>query len=52
MAPTQKHRWLTLPDTSREGRRNAALVRFVLGVARADFDRRYPGPRTWVRWSP
>ncbi|HEX3981447.1 MAG TPA: glycosyltransferase, partial [Acidimicrobiales bacterium] len=41
MAPTQRHRWLTLPD-SRERRRTAELTRFVAGRARADFEDRYP----------
>ncbi len=41
MSPTQKHRWLTRPDTSRH-RRDAALVQFVLERARADFLERYP----------
>ncbi len=43
MAPTQKHRWFTRPDTSRH-RRDAALVQFVLESARADFFERYPTP--------
>ena len=42
MAPTQRHRWLTLPD-NRESRRNAALIDLALDQARADFAGRYPG---------
>jgi len=41
MAPTQRHRWLTLPD-SRSARRSARLVGYVLDQARADFAARYP----------
>ena len=41
MAPTQRHRWLTLPD-SRDTRRRADMAAFVLDRARADFDDRYP----------
>jgi glycosyltransferase involved in cell wall biosynthesis len=41
VAPTQRSRWLTLPD-SRGRRRNAALLRFAVDRARADFDDRYP----------
>jgi glycosyltransferase involved in cell wall biosynthesis len=41
MAPTQRHRWLTLPD-SRAARRSARLVAYVVDRAREDFDRRYP----------
>ncbi len=44
MAPTQRHRWLTLPD-SREGRRRDDLVGFVLDHARDDFRTRYPDIR-------
>ncbi len=44
MAPTQRHRWLSLPD-SRTRRRNAELVQFALDAAREDFDRRHPGVR-------
>jgi len=44
MAPTQRHRWLTLPD-SRASRRSARLVGYVLDQARADFAARYPGLR-------
>jgi glycosyltransferase involved in cell wall biosynthesis len=44
MAPTQHHRWLTLPD-SRERRRTAELTRFVTDRARADFEARYPQAR-------
>ncbi len=41
MAPTQRHRWLTLPD-SRTRRRSAELLRFALDRARADFEQRHP----------
>jgi glycosyltransferase involved in cell wall biosynthesis len=44
MAPTQRHRWLTRPD-SRERRRTAELTRFVADRARADFEDRYPQAR-------
>jgi glycosyltransferase involved in cell wall biosynthesis len=44
MAPTQRHRWLTLPD-SRDTRRRAEMMSFVLDSDRADFDERYPGVR-------
>jgi glycosyltransferase involved in cell wall biosynthesis len=44
MAPTQRHRWLTLPD-SRDARRRAEMVSFVLDRARADFEERHPGAR-------
>jgi glycosyltransferase involved in cell wall biosynthesis len=44
MAPTQRHRWLTLPD-SRSARRSARLVGYVLDQARADFAARYPNAR-------
>ena len=44
MAPTQRHRILTLPD-SRTRRRSTALVRYVLDQAKADFDDRYPNAR-------
>ena len=44
MAPTQRHRWLTLPD-SRAARRSAGLVGYVLDQARAEFASRYPGVR-------
>jgi glycosyltransferase involved in cell wall biosynthesis len=44
MAPTQRHRWFTRPD-SRDRRRSRDLLRFALDAARADFDRRYPGVR-------
>ena len=37
MPPTQRHRWLTRPD-SRERRRRADLVDFVMDQARADFE--------------
>ena len=41
MAPTQRHRWLTLPDT-RAAKRSARLMAYVLDRARADFAERYP----------
>ena len=41
MSPTQRHRWLTLPET-RERQRAADLRRFALDHARADFEQRYP----------
>jgi glycosyltransferase involved in cell wall biosynthesis len=41
MAPTQRHRWLTLPD-SRSAKRAQRLIDYVLEQARADFDARYP----------
>jgi glycosyltransferase involved in cell wall biosynthesis len=44
MAPTQRHRWLTLPD-SRSARRSERLVGYVLDQARADFAERYPNAR-------
>jgi glycosyltransferase involved in cell wall biosynthesis len=44
VAPTQRHRWLTRPD-SRERRRTAELTRFVAVRARADFEERYPESR-------
>jgi len=44
MAPTQRHRWLTLPD-SRTARRSARLVDYVLDQARADLAERYPNLR-------
>jgi len=44
VAPTQRHRILTLPD-SRTRRRSTALVRYVLDQAKADFDDRYPNAR-------
>ncbi len=44
MAPTQRHRWFTRPD-NRARRRTAALVRFAVGQARADFEERYPDVR-------
>jgi glycosyltransferase involved in cell wall biosynthesis len=43
MPPTQKHRWFTRPDTSRQ-RRDAALLRFVVDSALSDFAERYPDP--------
>jgi glycosyltransferase involved in cell wall biosynthesis len=44
MAPTQRHRWITRPD-SRDARRRADMVDFVLDRARADFDQRHPDAR-------
>ena len=41
MAPTQRHRWLTLPDSGAK-KRAARLVDFVVGQARTDFETRYP----------
>ena len=41
MAPTQRHRWLTLPD-SRSARRSGRLISYVLDQARDDFARRHP----------
>jgi glycosyltransferase involved in cell wall biosynthesis len=41
MAPTQRHRWITRPD-SRDARRRADLVEYVLGRARADFEEHHP----------
>ena len=41
MAPTQRHRWLTLPD-SFSTKRDQRLIDYVLDQARADFDTRYP----------
>ena len=41
MAPTQRHRWLTLPD-SFSSKRDQRLIDYVLDHARADFDARYP----------
>jgi len=38
---TQRHRWLTLPD-SRSAKRSAKLVGYVRDQARADFAARYP----------
>jgi glycosyltransferase involved in cell wall biosynthesis len=44
MAPTQRHRWLTLPD-SRTTKRSQRLVNYVLDQARADFVDRYENIR-------
>lgn len=41
MAPTQRHRWLTLPDSGAK-RRAARLIDFVVDQARTDFAARYP----------
>jgi glycosyltransferase involved in cell wall biosynthesis len=47
MAPTQRHRWLTLPD-SRARKRSTELMRYVRDQARDDFEERNPG----VRFAP
>jgi glycosyltransferase involved in cell wall biosynthesis len=44
MPPTQRHRWVTRPD-SRAAQRSAGLVAYVLGQARADLDARHPDLR-------
>jgi glycosyltransferase involved in cell wall biosynthesis len=44
MAPTQRHRWITRPD-SRARRRTSELTRYVVSQALADFDARYPNVR-------
>ena len=44
MSPTQRHRWLTRPD-SRGQKRVAALQTFTLDSARQDFEDRYPQVR-------
>ena len=44
MAPTQRHRWLTLPDNHRR-KRSRTLIRYVHDQARDDFESRYPGVR-------
>jgi glycosyltransferase involved in cell wall biosynthesis len=41
---TQRHRWLTRPD-SRAAKRSAKLVAYVVDQARADFAARYPNVR-------
>jgi glycosyltransferase involved in cell wall biosynthesis len=41
VSPTQRHRWLTLPD-SRARRKNAGLLRFALDRSRAEFEEHYP----------
>ncbi len=41
---TQRHRWITLPD-SRSKRRSHALVTYVLDQAPSDFQARYPNVR-------
>ena len=41
MSPTQRHRWLTLPD-SRARRRNGDLLRFALDRSRTEFEEHYP----------
>jgi glycosyltransferase involved in cell wall biosynthesis len=42
MSPTQKHKWLTRPD-SRVKKRITELRKFALDRARSDFESRYPG---------
>lgn len=42
MAPTQRHRWFTRPD-SRTRRRNTALWDLAVDQARSDFEERYRG---------
>jgi len=44
MAPTQRHGWISLPD-SRSARRSQRLVDYVLDQARSDFEARYPNLR-------
>jgi glycosyltransferase involved in cell wall biosynthesis len=44
MAPTQRHRWVTRPD-SRARRRSAQLTGYVVSQARADFGARYGAVR-------
>lgn len=44
MTPTQRHRWLTLPD-SRGARRSDRLIGYVIAQARTDFADRYPNVR-------
>ncbi len=44
MAPTQRHRWLTRPDSSNR-RRTTALLRLAVDQAQTDFRGRYPGAR-------
>lgn len=41
MAPTQRHRWLTLPDSG-SVKRTQRLIDYALDQARVDFDARYP----------
>jgi len=41
MAPTQRHRWFTLPD-SRTARRTERLIGYVRDRARSEFEARYP----------
>jgi glycosyltransferase involved in cell wall biosynthesis len=41
MAPTQRHRWLTLPD-SRTARRTERLIGYVRDRARSEFEASYP----------
>ena len=44
MAPTQRHRWLTLPD-SRSAKRTGRLIAYVRDRARSGFEDRYPNAR-------
>jgi glycosyltransferase involved in cell wall biosynthesis len=44
MAPTQRHRWITRPD-SRDARRRHDLVGYVVDRARAEFEDRQAGAR-------
>jgi glycosyltransferase involved in cell wall biosynthesis len=44
MSPTQRHKWITRPD-SRASKRVGELQRFALESARADFAERYPQAR-------
>lgn len=44
MAPTQRHRWITRPD-SRDARRRHDLVGYVVDRARAEFEDRHAGAR-------
>jgi cellulose synthase/poly-beta-1,6-N-acetylglucosamine synthase-like glycosyltransferase len=41
MAPTQRHRWLTLPDSG-SVKRTQRLIDYAVDQARVDFDARYP----------
>jgi glycosyltransferase involved in cell wall biosynthesis len=44
MSPVQRHRWLNQPD-SRNRRRTADLLHFVVDRAWSDFEERHPGAR-------
>jgi glycosyltransferase involved in cell wall biosynthesis len=44
MSPTQRHRWITRPD-SRDARRRRDMVAFVTDRARAEFEERHPHAR-------